>query len=183
MSRRPVPILYEDDRGEVREFGLHALIVACVADVWGSEHWQLRGHFTAIPKKGDSKLLAACRDDVPLMPNAVIFAIFDADKLHRLLFDSGRPSNDELLARLRERCPDARLELMLLSENTETVVDAVADSLGEERPGKDKLLRDRLLNRAAHGSRSVRDQVREAVASFDVIVTTIAERARPHVDR
>ena len=117
------------------------------------------------------------------MPNAVIFAIFDADKLHRLLFDSGRPSNDELLARLRERCPDARLELMLLSENTETVVDAVADSLGEERPGKDKLLRDRLLNRAAHGSRSVRDQVREAVASFDVIVTTIAERARPHVDR
>ncbi|KIG15736.1 hypothetical protein DB30_05306 [Enhygromyxa salina] len=178
MSNRSVPILYEDDRGPVKEFGLHELIVACVADEWGQDWWAVKGQFDAIPLKGAAKLLAACERDVPDMPDALIFAVFDADKLHRLLFTSGRPSSDELLAELRRRCSDPRLSMFLLDQNTETVVDAVADCLGEPRPEKRKLLRDRFLNRTAKGLRQHRDCVRAAVPTLDACVREIAALTR-----
>lgn len=175
MSGRPIPIFYEDDWGSVKEFGLHELLVACVADQLGQDWWSLRGRFDAIPKKGDSKLLAACENDVPDMPDRTIIAVFDADKLHKLLFGSGRPSNDEIHAALRRRCTDERLHVFLLDRNTETVVDAVADCLKVERPRKNPLLRDQLLLRAARSpTTEVRDCVRRAVPSFEQCVCAIA---------
>ncbi|PRP95066.1 hypothetical protein [Enhygromyxa salina] len=178
MSSRSIPIFYEDDRGPVKEFGLHELIVACVADEWRQDWWALRDRFDAIPLKGAAKLLRACEHDVPVMPDALCFAVFDADKLHRLLFPSGRPSSDELLAELRRRCSDPRLVMFLLDKNTETVVDAVADCLGEPRPAKRKLYRDRFLNRAARGLRQHRECVRAAVPTLDACVREIAALTR-----
>lgn len=175
MSRQPLPIFYEDARGASKQFGLHELLVSCIADSWSREWWELRGYFDAIPKKGDANLLAACRDDVCNMSDRLIFAIFDADKLHRRLFDTGRPSEQSLRAELRARCPDPRLHVFLLVHNTETVVDAVADCLGVPRPTKNTLQRDLLLNRAAHGPRQQRDCVRSAVPSFNHCVERIAE--------
>lgn len=173
---RSIPIFYEDDWGQVKEFGLHELLVACVADETGADSWALRGRFEAIPKKGDSKLLAACRDDVPNMPDALIFALFDADKLRVLLSLPGQPTVDERLAALREHCPDPRLQLFLIDDNTETMVDAVADCLGVARPAKNKLTRDRLLLRAARSPTSeVRNCARRAVPSFDECVRRVAE--------
>lgn len=177
MSRRRIPIFYEDDRGSVKGFGLHELLVACIADHLDQDQTVLRERFEAIPKKGDSKLLAACRDDVPRMREPAIVAVFDADKLHKL-FGSGRPSHDELLAELRRRCPDKRLHMFLLVSNTESVVDAVADCLKQPRPDKDKLLRDQLLSRAAWSpTRELRDCVRRAVPSFEQCVCAIAALA------
>jgi hypothetical protein len=114
MSDRAIPIFYEDDRGGVKEFGPHELLVACIADTCGQDWWAIRARFEPIPKKGDANLLKACRDDVPDMPDSLIFALFDADKLHRRLFESSRPSVEELLAELRCRCPDDRLHMFLL---------------------------------------------------------------------
>lgn len=145
MSRRRIPIFYEDDRGSVKGFGLHELLVACIADHLDQDQTVLRERFEAIPKKGDSKL------------------------------GSSRPSHDELLAELRRRCPDERLHMYLLVSNTETVVNAVADCLKQPRPDKDKLLRDQLLSRAAWSpTRELRDCVRRAVPSFEQCVCAIA---------
>jgi hypothetical protein len=177
MSLRAVPILYEDERSDIKQFGLHELIVSCIADERGQDWWELREHFDAVPLKGDSKLLAACQD-VSEMPDSLIFAIFDSDKLHHRLFESGKPTHDDLFAELRRRCPDPRLNVFLLDQNTETVVDAAADCLGVPRPDKDKLFRDRILNRVATGARQIRDCIREAVPSFDHCVRQIAALTR-----
>lgn len=107
MSDRAIPISYEDDRGGVKEFGPHELLVACIADTCGQDWWAIRARFEPIPKKGDANLLKACRDDVPDMPDSLIFALFDADKLHRRLFESSRPSVEELLAEHRDCARDA----------------------------------------------------------------------------
>jgi hypothetical protein len=175
MSDRPIPIFYEDSWGITKEFGLHELIVSCVADIQGKDWWDRKGHFEAVPKKGVNNLLAACRDDVPDMPDPVIFAVFDLDKLHRHLFASGCPSEFELLAKLCELCPHDRLHVFLLAHNTETVVEAVAECIGQPPPRKDTLLRDRLLTRAARDARHGRDCTRAAVPSFDACVRRIAE--------
>lgn len=174
---RPFPIFYEDDWGPVKEFGLHELLVSMIADVKGSDWWTQKPRYEALPKKGDSRLLAACKEDVPDMPDAQIFALFDADKLHRLLRERGRHEPEALLTKLREQCPDVRLHLYLVIENTETVVDAVADCLGVDRPRKNKLERDRLLLRAARApARELRDCVRDAVPSFAACADDIAAR-------
>jgi hypothetical protein len=176
MSGRPIPIFYEDSWGAAKEFGLHELIVSCVADIQGKDWWERKGNFEAIPKKGVNNLLAACRDDVPDMRDPLIIAVFDSDKLHRHLFASGRPSESELLAKLREQCPHDRLHVFLIAHNTETVVEAVAVCIGEPPPPKDTLLRDRLLTRAARdAARQSRDCTRAAVPSFDACVRRIAE--------
>lgn len=171
---RPIPILYEDDWGDVKEFGLHELLVSAIADTKGSNWWDLKGRYKANPKRGDAKLLAACRDEVPLMPHPQMFAIFDGDKLHKLLFRSGKPEPEVLLEALRKECPDPRLHLFLLLKNTETVVDAAADCLGLPRPAKDPLKRDRLLLKVARGLADGRDCVRRNVPSFDECVKAIA---------
>jgi hypothetical protein len=180
MNGRPIPIFYEDDRSDLKEVGLHELMVSCIADEWGRDWWELRGRFAALPMKGDTNLLAACEQDVPDMPDPLIFAIFDADKLHRRLFESGKPSEDEILAALRRRCSDPRLHVFLLVNNTESVVDAVTDCLGLPRLEKNKLQRDLHLNRAARYPREHRDCVRAAVPSFDHCVRQIAELSQPH---
>jgi hypothetical protein len=175
MSGRPIPIFYEDSWGAAKEFGLHELIVSCVADLQNKDWWELKGRMEAVPMNGVNNLLAACRDDVPDMRDRVIFAVFDSDKLHRHLFESGRPSESELLAELRGHCPDERLHMFLLVRNTESVVNAAAECLGDVAPNKDPLLRDRLLMRTATGPRQGRDCTRAAVPSFDACVQRIAE--------
>jgi hypothetical protein len=178
MSHSEVPIFYEDEWGATSQFGLHELIVSCVADETNQDRWLLRDRFKAHPKKSDSKLLASCRDEIVRWPHPLLFAIFDSDKLHKLLYSSGRPSLDELHAELRRRCPDPRLHVFLLEQNTETVVNATADCVGVPPPDKNKLARDRLLNRVASGPRQQRDCVRKAVASFDHCVRRIAALTR-----
>lgn len=178
MSHRPFPIFYEDSWGQAKEFGLHELVVACVADNLDRDWWELKSRFEAIPKRGVNNLLSACSDDVPDMPDPLIFAIFDSDKLHRALWRSGRPTEPELVAELRRRCPDGRLHMFLIP-NTEAVVEAVANCLGETPPAKDPLARDLLLTRGARRSHQRRDCARAAVPSFDACVVQIAQLTAP----
>ena len=157
----PVAILYEDERGGVRDFPLHT-VVNTVADLAARS-----------PAK-TPHLLRACEKEVPRMPHRVIVAIFDADKLHRLLRRSGDTSRDELLAELRGRCSDPRLRILLLEDNTESLVAAAATCLGREAPErKSKTSRDTLLSAAAWAAQSVRACVRAAVPSFATITDEI----------
>lgn len=172
-----VAILYEDQRGKVKYFPLHTLVCACVADVVGCRVEAIEPLLNAIPMKGDSKLLEACRTDVPDMREHVILALFDSDKLHRLLKQPGDTKLPILLGLLRSKIIDPRAKVYLLERSTETVVDAAADCLELDRPKtKNNLDRDKLLATAAwNGSRSSRDCIRDKVPSFATFVAVVAE--------
>ncbi|MCA9685333.1 MAG: hypothetical protein KC457_24350 [Myxococcales bacterium] len=104
-------------------------------------------------------------------------AIFDADKLHRLLNLSGDTPREELLGALRGRCEDPRLIILLLEENTESLLVAAATCQNKEAPArKSKTSRDALLASAAWAERAVRDCIREALPSFAKIVDELAGR-------
>lgn len=176
-----IPIFYEDEWG-LNQFGLHEVIVSCIADLTDLDRFVLRKCFSPNPKKGAGKLLAFCSVGVERWPHRLSFAIFDADKLHKVLFPSGRPSTDELHAELRRRCPD-QLHPFLLEDNTETVVHAAARCLSEPAPEKSKLMRDRMLNRVASGPLQIRECIRAAVPSLDHCVRKIAELSDPLLRR
>ena len=174
--RAEVVILYEDEFGQVKDFALHRLVTACVADTLGRSKQDVAPLLRAVPKKGDSKLLDACLREAPRMREANVFALFDSDNLHRLLGLSGDTQLADQLAALRSRLPDeGRPRVFLLERNTETLVAAAADCLGREPPsGKSKLDRDKLLASAAWDySRASRDCIRERVASFDAFIAEL----------
>jgi hypothetical protein len=163
-----IAILYEDERGKVKHFPLHTLVCACVADAVGCGVEVIEPLLNALPMKGDSKLLAACKADIPDMRERDIFALFDADKLHRLLNQAGDTPLPVLLDLLRSKIPDPRAKIFLLERNTETLVFAAADCLERDPPPtKNKVDRDKLLASAAWDpSRSSRDCIRDKVPTF-----------------
>lgn len=180
MSSQRIAVLYEDARAMAKGFALHDLLVACVADLhglseYGPERQALGQRLRAVPKKGSHKLLTACVKQVPDMPEAVVFALFDADKLHRLLLPSGNPGLPALEVELRKRCPDPKLRVHVLVENTESVVDAAALALGVPvPPQKSHLSREGLLQRAAwREPAQIRRAIIDAVPSFAALVEAV----------
>ena len=63
MTAVKVTVLYEDQRGETRDFALHRLVMACVYDRTGGERHHVEALVEARPQKGDAKLRQACRED------------------------------------------------------------------------------------------------------------------------
>lgn len=171
-----IAILYEDERGSVRDYPLHTLVCACVADRSNRSITEVQTLLRAVPKKGDSKLLEACRQEVERMREATIFALFDADGLHRLLGKPGNTPLPELRAALESQLPEGRPRIHLLERRTETVVEAAADCLERSRPQtKNKIERDKLLAIGAWGSREARTCIRERVPSFAAFVDAVGD--------
>lgn len=172
-----IAILYEDERGPVKHYPLHMLVCACVADRASRPIDEVKGWLRAVPKKGDSKLLDACCEEVERMREGIVFALFDADGgLPRLLRKPGNTPLVELRAELESRFPTGRPRIHLLERNTETVVEAAADCLGRARPEtKNKLDRDNLLASAAWDSHEIRRCIRERVPSFASFVDAVFE--------
>jgi hypothetical protein len=170
-----IAILYEDELGPTSKFPLHMLVGACIGDALGFTMKDIEPYMRALPKKGNSKLLSACRTETPRMPERHIFALFDADQIHRLLGVRGDTSFPDLLDQLRSRVPDERVRIFLLERNTETVVGATADCLGLPRPEiKSKVNRDDFLARAAWDhSRASRDCIRDKVPTFAAFVDAL----------
>jgi hypothetical protein len=176
MTRPRIAILYEDERGEIKDFPLHTLVCACVGDTLELDVHSIRPLLRAIPKKGNSKLLTACLKEVAKMPEPHVLALFDGDELHRLLQLHGDIPAEQLHEELRQKIAVERTCPFVLHRNTETLVEAAAGCLGTPRPsGKDKSSRDTLLARAAWApTRGPRDCIREAVASFAEFVDEVA---------
>lgn len=109
------------------------------------------------------------------MREQVVLALFDADKLHRLLKQPGNTNPPVLLDLLRSQITDPRTKVFLLERNTETVVFAAADCLGRPQPQtKNKLDRDKLLASAARdSSRASRDCIRDKVPTFAEFIDAI----------
>lgn len=130
-----VIILYEDQRGPTKEFGLHNLVTACVADHLGrtfQEH-AFRQLLDGRPMKGIDKVPRSCRSEVPrIAPRGqTVFVLVDDDEVRRHLHGEGiaanAPAADVVQAiKARSSAPD-QLEVVLLERNMETVLEAAGE--------------------------------------------------------
>lgn len=171
-------VFYEDQgASETKEFGAHLLLCACVADRVGTKTlWDLKLVLDGQPKKGDSKLLAACQRHSERDLDEIVFALFDSDKLHICLQISKRPI-DELRIALESAIASPKVRPFLLEHKMETLVEAAAGCLEPPVQGtipKRHNERDRLLARAATSSRSIRDCILRTVPSFAALVDAVA---------
>jgi hypothetical protein len=181
-------VLYEDQRGPMKEFGLHHLILACVRDDSGADAFALRGMLDGRPMKGVQNLLRSCRRDVRRLSSKgqLVFALIDNDEIRQQLRHEGVESSaedDAVVRAIKAKC-DApeRLRIFLLKNNTETVIEAAA-FCDEDLPKpllaqalkKDPNARDAILNKIAwRPDRSVRDCIREQVQAVAEISRALA---------
>lgn len=183
-----VPVLYEDElgRGARRsQFGLHVLVCACIADrrraagEASTSLWRIQEQTDPRPQNGNAALLAAAERLVDVHPSCVI--VIDTDRTPASL---GLPRNAEpervraaIEARFEAR--GSRMPIICpLDRNTETVIDAAAEVLGEPPPlRKEKPLdRDRRLIRlACREDPSPRARLLDLVPSFAALVQELDE--------
>jgi hypothetical protein len=171
-----VTVLYEDQSAaRPTNYGPHILLLACVADARGEELWSLRGRVDGIPKKGDTKLRTALRDDGDLLATrGPLVAMFDDDRVRRCYdLPKGACKREVLDAACREATGSP--SVVLLHRNMEDVVKAACAALHRTapaaKPGPEE--RDRILHRAASAERNVRDAILVAVPSFARLVETV----------
>lgn len=182
---RPVVILYEDQGGQRKEFGLHNLVIAMVNDLLDNDFEQLRSGplKDARPSNGNTKLLRMLKDQKKLErmmgSGRHVIAVFDADK----------PPFSEQERKALEAANNDLLRIWLLDRNLETVIEAVAEcepSLPEElvrsaTRQKDHAARDRILNRMAYERhrRDVRKCVMDKVPSLHQLCSLVVSLIRP----
>lgn len=179
-------VLYEDSRGANGQFGPHDFFMGCVADKTKRDIHSLTPRVSACPVNGVSKLLGHLRDLDELSPfapqGAPILAILDEDRVREhapLTGMSAAAAADKLVA---ESSSPARLKVVLLERNLESVVQAF-DRCGEwekhliAQALKKRLNeRDRLFGKVGHDAarRAIRDCVRQAMPCVEKIVEIIS---------
>lgn len=180
-------VLYEDQRGSTKEFGLHNLVASCIADRTGDTVWAVLPGLLAVPKKGNGNLLKACREDEQLAARGrKVVAVFDGDEVRPLLRLPADACRTLVRERIEEGCPFAgHLVVVLLEDNLEGVIEALRLCEGAapesaraeaERSHGSLESRDRLLNALAYGPerRADRDCVLKVMPSLERLVATLA---------
>jgi len=152
-----VTILYEDQRGHQRQFGLHELVKACVFDAVNGDRRRVEGMLAdARPLKGVQNVLRACREDIDLIAadGRSVVAVVDDDVIRKHLGLPGDAADAAVEQAIKKgsRAPE-RLFVALIKQNTESVLAAAAacdpslDAKRVERAvrHKDLLVRDAIL--------------------------------------
>jgi hypothetical protein len=179
-------ILYEDNGGATKGFGLHALVVACVADELGVEVFTLARKLDGRPMNGVANLVRSCRRDIHrIAPQGQkVFALIDDDRVRDHLPGIDARAEGEIVARAIKSQSDApeQLDVFLLVKNTETVIEAakacdrsLSDDAVAQALAKNLAQRDRILNNVAwSGIRAVRDCIRGKVPALHQLVTALS---------
>lgn len=141
-----VKILYEDQQAEdTSNFGPHVPVLRCVLDRldWPeARYFELQRYLSGQPKKGDKKLLAACRNAREARNFRHVFAVFDADKVRSIesLGLSPGACKQQVRSAIQSSSPyGAQLRVVLLERNLETIVAAVQRCRALPQTGKLKL--------------------------------------------
>lgn len=189
-------ILYEDQRGEAKGFGLHTLVKACVFDLVNGERHRVEGTLRdARPLKGVQNVLRACRADFELIAadGRSVIAVIDNDAIrHHLELPRGA-TRERVEQEIKRGCasPD-RLFVALIEENTESILEAAGacdpgldgDRLRRAVEHKDLLERDAIFGEISRErARPVRDCVLAQVKSLQALVrlveSLLTPRAKP----
>jgi len=175
-------VLYEDQAKQVKDFGPHTLVLACVADDLGQSRWDLKHIVPGIPRKGDNKLLRSCREEAGdwCADGSVLVAVFDNDRVRPLL---GLPQEAcrriVLNTILSGSTAAGSVKIVLLEQNVDDLVRASAAALAETPPARKSInARDTVLNRAAAADSAIRQKIRTGSPSFDRIVRYVADIVR-----
>ena len=177
-----VTVLYEDQshKGLVKDFGLHALLLACLADEIG-DHEQRRvlaNRVTANLKKGNEKLYTACADEVPILTSdgSLAIALFDTDRLQDMTRIPKGATESEVLDHIRNLAPAANLIALPLRKNLESVIRAAVKCdpslAAKAQPALEKSLNERdkfFQGIAAAPSRTLRDCILSKVESLKTL--------------
>ena len=176
-------VLWEDSRGVTKDFGPHALALACVADEFRIDRWALRDWVLGIPKNGAHKLLTAFRRDAIELSRRgeSVIAVLDHDRAGELVGLDSTACRSSILERINAETEGAcNRHLVLLEANVETLV-TVAGTVTEALPTliqracfhKDINARDRILHRAAephfHDRRRILDELRSLRRLVDLL--------------
>lgn len=176
-------VFYEDKAAaEIKGFGPHLLLCACVADRMGGKTlWDVQRVLDGQPKKGDSKLLEACKRHAERDVDEVVFGLFDTDKLH-ILLQISKCSVDELRIALEAAITSPKVRPFVLERNLETLVRASAGCLEppSKVPPKGHNERDIILRKAATAGRSVRDCIAQAIPGFAALADAVAHALASH---
>lgn len=186
-------ILYEDCRGQLLNFGLHKLVMACVFDRLNGEAHLLYGAVRDYQAKGDANLLRKCCHDVEeIAPDGhPVVAVFDNDRIRRLLGLPTTTSDADVKAAIKSRKTSAgSMEVALLKENTESLlrsaqhcgVDISADLVERAVERKELNARDVIFGRVANPEkRALRDCVLEKNDSLGELVRCLSSLLMPRL--
>jgi len=127
-----IVILYEDS-GHPEDFGPHEFVCACIADIKQElTPWQIGKMVSAHPTNGNSKLLKTVSKDLERLRSRArhVFAVFDNDEVRRLLSLEADACRPEVLEAFAARIPNPEhLTINLVEENTETILEKIADEM------------------------------------------------------
>ena len=177
MTRKLISVFYEDQLAGAKpnNYGPHALLLACVADQCQENRWALHLKVIAIPKKGDSKLRAALRDDAGLIAQGGrVFALFDLDRVRNCYELAPNACKRTVLDAIAAEATGAPA-IVLLEQHMETVVEACCAASNRPLPTAkpSPAERDSILHGIAAGDRGMRDAVLTSVPSFDRLVRIV----------
>jgi hypothetical protein len=161
----------------VKGFGPHELAVSCVADRLRQDRWLIDQRLDPIPKKSDSRLLAACEDVPRISPRGMpVVALVDDDRIRRPLKLTPHTLKREVAAIIRNRtATPGQLIVCLLDRNIETLVKSAALRLDVRGAiVKRPIERDRILGKAAHATPDVRAALCGDVPTFGCFVDGLA---------
>lgn len=184
-----VIVLFEDKRLQPRGAALDQLVWACLEDITGKDRWSFKGRVELRFRKGNANVLEDVRHLEDLAPSGeTVFAVFDRDGIHGCVKVKPSASDAAVIKAIEKECDQAtRLRVVLLTENMESLLEAIRDCLNQHAPasaqgidwpaaiGKKRLAaRDRALGNAASAVQAVRDCVRTTLRSFGALVSSIA---------
>lgn len=179
-----VKIMYEDQQAaDASNYGPHQLVSRCVLERlgWPEERlYELQRHVIGQPKKGDTKLLAACQNPNEARNCQHVFAVFDDDQVRAIkpLALSPNACKLQVRAAIQSTSPYRdQLRVVLLGRNMESVVAAVQGCKQLAVTGKLRPLdRDRVLASLAWAvdATPIRDCVLRAVPSLEYLVARIS---------
>lgn len=195
MTKILVTILYEDQRGDTQGFGLHTFVKACVFDSMNGERHSIEGALKdGRPLKGAGNLLRACREEIDLIApdGRRVVAVFDDDKIRGQLTLPRSASAERVHKEILKGCrAPEQLAVILLKENTESVIDAAgicAPAIDKKRidrasNDKDLLERDAILTELSRErERPARACILEKIPSLAALIHLLCDtlRAGPH---
>lgn len=191
MKARPlVTVLYEDQRGATKEFGLHKFVLACVYDEIDGQHHVLFQQAEARPLKSNTKVLATLFEDAAEIASdgRRIVAVLDRDRVHEPLNLAATAEDDAVVKAIRERCAaDVAITLVLLANNLESVLSDIAacgralvQELLPDALRKDMAKRDIIFARAAAlEQRALRECVQKRNGSIRLLRDSVIAAIRP----
>lgn len=179
-------ILYEDQLAvEAKHFGLHELVLQCLADRFPLRLDELRAMFQASPRKGNTNVRKECDDPrrTKLYRSRILVAVYDSDKVRDFIASSAS-CKTSLRDALRRTSPwGDNLTTVFLERNTESVLAAIIEAQDRAKlPGKpEPQPRDKILLSAAWGPKSIRDRVLARVPSLQYLVEKLAREVTSYL--